>query len=377
MNNNIVIIQNKPTQFDTPLYNKILLNRNISLTVFYTSLFYKSNYNFDPEISIKTNFNIDSSNSYKNKTNNNIFYILKTIINLKPKLVIVCGWFPFKHLILSLALKLFRIKIGIRSDNTIENSNTYNIKWYGKRIFMPFILLLYDTWHPVGKLAHNYLLYFSFFIKPTFFFTYSIDVDWFHNMSINYKNNLLTLQRKYNIHENDFVIIGVLKWNEREDPITLVKAVLSLTKKYNNIKLILLGDGPLSNDLNLLFNSSPMTFITPGYVAYSELPLFYSLSKIFVHSAKSEPFGVSVQEALSCGLPVITSNKVGSRYDFINSENIGNVYPFGDEKALKDLLIFWYNKLPITNNEIYFNEANKLSYDYTISEFNRILNYYN
>ena len=41
-----------------------------------------------------------------------------------------------------------------------------------------------------------------------------------------------------------------------------------------------------------------------GYVHFSQLPVYYSIANVFVHDSHNEPWGVSVQEAIACGLPV-------------------------------------------------------------------------
>lgn len=49
-------------------------------------------------------------------------------------------------------------------------------------------------------------------------------------------------------------------------------------------------------------------FITPGYIADADLPVLYSLSKVFLFPSLSEGFGMPIVEAMACGTPVITSN---------------------------------------------------------------------
>ena len=72
----------------------------------------------------------------------------------------------------------------------------------------------------------------------------------------------------------------------------------------------------------------------PGYVPYPELPALYAAADLFVHAAREERWGVSVQEALACGLPVVASSRVGAGYDLVEVGGNGFVYPAGDDAML-------------------------------------------
>jgi glycosyltransferase involved in cell wall biosynthesis len=68
----------------------------------------------------------------------------------------------------------------------------------------------------------------------------------------------------------------------------------------------------------------------PGYIPYLELPALYAACDLFVHPAREERWGVSVAEALACGLPVVTSSRVGAAYDLIHPGANGFTYEAGD-----------------------------------------------
>ena len=137
--------------------------------------------------------------------------------------------------------------------------------------------------------------------------------------------------------------------------------------------MLLVGDGPIRNELEEYSNNNFKRQATfTGYVKYPELPKYYGISDIFVHTSNNEPWGVSVQEAMASGLPVITSEFVGSSVDLIKEGQNGFIYKTNNIKELKVKLL---HALTINKLEVKRTNDNILefwSYAYT---FNILLKY--
>jgi glycosyltransferase involved in cell wall biosynthesis len=105
--------------------------------------------------------------------------------------------------------------------------------------------------------------------------------------------------------------------------------------------LIVVGAGPLRKEMEAYIAARGLSESVRlvGYARYSELPKWYAVSSVFVHPATREPWGVSVNEAMACGLPVVASSSVGSSYDLIQDGANGYRYPSGDFEALADRLV--------------------------------------
>ncbi|MDP3025603.1 MAG: glycosyltransferase [candidate division Zixibacteria bacterium] len=103
-------------------------------------------------------------------------------------------------------------------------------------------------------------------------------------------------------------------------------------------KILIIGDGALKNDLEekiKINNLYDKIFLT-GEVPEDELSSYYQAADIFVlpSSHKSEAFGISILEAMACGLPVI-STELGTGTSFVNLHNkTGLVIPPRDSVAL-------------------------------------------
>jgi glycosyltransferase involved in cell wall biosynthesis len=71
-----------------------------------------------------------------------------------------------------------------------------------------------------------------------------------------------------------------------------------------------------------------------GYVRVpSKLAAFYRAADAYVHSAVEEPFGLSVAEAIACGLPVVTASSGGVR-ETVDHGSTALVVPARDANGL-------------------------------------------
>lgn len=90
----------------------------------------------------------------------------------------------------------------------------------------------------------------------------------------------------------------------------LIQAAARLKKLYPNLKILLIGDGPLKSKMSNLINEFDLqsNVIIRGFSSYENMPDIYQQSEIFVLPSLNEGVPKSMMEAMSCGLPVIISD---------------------------------------------------------------------
>jgi len=127
--------------------------------------------------------------------------------------------------------------------------------------------------------------------------------------------------------------------------------------------LVLLGDGVLKTELlthattlgltvierapweletlsvKLETTSAPPTVYLPGFRQIGELPRFYAAAGAFVHASTTEQWGLVVNEAMACGLPVLVSDRCGCAPDLVVEGENGWTFDPLDVSALAELMI--------------------------------------
>lgn len=144
--------------------------------------------------------------------------------------------------------------------------------------------------------------------------------------------------------KKEVITIGTVKTLIRKYGIEyLIRAFALVEKKYENVKLVIVGDGSLRGDLENLATKlhcyRKISFV--GKVPNERVQEYLSGMDIFVMPSimESETFGVSAVEASACGIPVIASN-IGGLPEVVLNKKTGLLVPPKDPDAIAKAITF-------------------------------------
>jgi glycosyltransferase involved in cell wall biosynthesis len=75
-----------------------------------------------------------------------------------------------------------------------------------------------------------------------------------------------------------------------------------------------------------------------GFRQIEDLPAYYALASAFIHPALQDQWGLVVNEAMACGLPVIVSKQSGCSPELVKDGVNGFVYDARDTQGLSKLM---------------------------------------
>ena len=139
----------------------------------------------------------------------------------------------------------------------------------------------------------------------------------FMRQSSKFKGEKDEFKQKLSI-KNKKVILYVGQLIRRKGVRYLIEAYGKLKRDYKDVCLMLVGDGPLRIELEescAKHQIKDVHFL--GNKSYEELPKYYSMADIFVLPTLEDVWGLVVNEAMACGLPVITTKAAGCAVDLI------------------------------------------------------------
>ena len=135
-----------------------------------------------------------------------------------------------------------------------------------------------------------------------------VDTEFFKNTKTLDEKELI--RDKFKIDKKDFVITFVGRIVKDKGINELIEAFVNLSKKYNNLKLLLVGDyeehlNPIKNENKILIDSLD-SIITVGF--QNDIRDFLSITDLFVLPSYREGLPNSLIEAGSFGIPLLATN---------------------------------------------------------------------
>ena len=135
-----------------------------------------------------------------------------------------------------------------------------------------------------------------------------VDTEFFKNTKTLDEKELI--RDKFKIDKKDFVITFVGRIVKDKGINELIEAFINLSKKYNNLKLLLVGDyeehlNPIKKENKILIDSLD-SIITVGF--QNDIRDFLSITDLFVLPSYREGLPNSLIEAGSFGIPLLATN---------------------------------------------------------------------
>ena len=156
--------------------------------------------------------------------------------------------------------------------------------------------------------------------------------------SIEIDKNKNEIRQTLNISSSDFVTLFVGRLEKQKSVHILLLAAAELKNKIPNIKVIILGDGSLAEDLKKLSQKLEIETLVEFRGVTKNSELYFAASDLFVLPSIFEGIPLVILEAFRANLPIVASNIEGTR-ELINNEINGWLFPVEDHKKLAELIL--------------------------------------
>lgn len=227
------------------------------------------------------------------------------------------------------------------------------------------VLATYDKWftrHPVKELAKNILFRYVDFIETPgedgrqyamtygapseriFFAPHTVQVAESSAAAARMRAEREVLRRELGVAGTTFIYVGRLWWGKG---LTYLLRAFERVQRASaeEVSLLLVGDGPEERALVQECEMRGLrNVIFAGFKQREELPLYYAVSDVFVFPTLGDPYGLAVDEAMACSLPVISTSAAGEIRSRVEDGVTGFVVPPEDSDALAERMLEMVNE---------------------------------
>ena len=350
----LAIITSHPIQYNAPLFRLLAERANIHLKVFYTWGQTEQGFVYDPDFQKEFKWDIPLLDGYEKEFVQNVAKnpgagafngiqnndLIDRIDSYNPDTLFVFGW-SFKSHLQVLRHYKGKKKILFRGDsNLLDERLGISLKKIIRRWFLTWVCKHIDTalytgnankaYYQIHGLSKNQLVYAPHAIENKRF----ADADESHTIKAN------QWRAEMGIAATDLVFLFAGKLEPKKDPFFLINVFKTIPQKH--IRLLLVGNGALEKNLKFAAQEDGRILFL-DFQNQQLMPVVYRLGNVFVLPSKGpgETWGLSVNEAMACGLPVLVSDRCGCAKELVKDN--GRVFEAENKKAFADALLFFIN----------------------------------
>jgi glycosyltransferase involved in cell wall biosynthesis len=174
-----------------------------------------------------------------------------------------------------------------------------------------------------------------------------IDTNLFH------RNSKRSVLRKQLLNSHEHLLLSVGGLTPIKNHRIIIEAVKELHDNNYKVKLVILGEGELKDDLMKFASDLNISnsFQIIDFVDQIDMPDYYRAFDCLIHASKHEGFGNVIIESLGCGLPVICRDEgvaIDHLHECSDVKIIDNVTP----KMISDSFINLNNEKLMVDNRL-------------------------
>jgi glycosyltransferase involved in cell wall biosynthesis len=194
-----------------------------------------------------------------------------------------------------------------------------------------------------GQSARDYLLVKGIREERIFVAPNAVDNDLFGSLAAVARTEASANRRRLGLPDRYVLFVGRLV--QAKGIFELLRAYVGLDEYVRReLGLVFVGDGPARAELQVRASEISVGAIRfAGFAHREQLPSYYALAEVLVLPTYTDPWGLVVNEAMACGLPVIVSQAAGCVRDLVREGWNGLLVPPGNvallSSAIRDLAL--------------------------------------
>jgi len=229
----------------------------------------------------------------------------------------------------------YGVPMLIRGDSHLLNHQPPHTR-IAKRMILGRWIPRFDGYLTVGKLNEEYYKYYGADSSRFFPARHFVDNQRFATLAAG--ANIEELRAHWTISQSATVFLFAGKFVDKKQPMDAIKAIEKLVARNADVHLLMVGNGNLRRLCEEYSASRRLPVTFAGFLNQSQMANAYVCADVLVLPSASETWGLVVNEAMSCGVPAIVSDRVGCGPDLVYPGQTGAIFPAGNVDRLADAM---------------------------------------
>ena len=248
--------------------------------------------------------------------------------------VLVNGWQLFSYWQAIRAAGAAGLPVLVRGDSQLEPSSR-PVRGILKRLVYPHMLRSFDACLAVGRRNADYYRHYGVPDARIYRSAHCVDNAFFARAADETRRRRDEGRRELGIPADAVVFMFAGKLIEKKRPLDFLEALRRIRQKRTDVWGLIVGDGPLKAAVDEYRRAHDIPCAIAGFQNQRRIASTYAAADALVlPSTWGETWGLVVNEAMACGLPVIVSDQAGCAPDLVVEGETGFTYPCADVAAL-------------------------------------------
>ncbi|MGD2063707.1 MAG: glycosyltransferase [Nitrospirota bacterium] len=244
------------------------------------------------------------------------------VVSLYAEPAFIVGW---------MLAKLRGVKTGFR---VLMTHGRWVSRHPAKEALKRFLFQRVDAIETPGEDGRQFAMRYGVPAERIFFATHTVDVRHFYSIASAARVQRDALRAEVGLQGTIFIYVGRLLKGKGVH--YLLEAFETVQRQSTQpVSLLLVGDGPEEDQLKQSCAERHIAnVVLAGFKQKPDLPLYYGLADVFVFPTLDDCYGLVVDEAMACSLPIVSTSAVGEIRDRIEEGVNGYIVPPEDSAAL-------------------------------------------
>ena len=257
-------------------------------------------------------------------------HVFRALAASTPEVVVVSGWSTFASQAAAVWCRRRRVPYVLLVESNERDARPGWRRAVKEAVVPPMVRGAAEVL-VVGRLARESMLARGVAPERISLFADTVDVDQFGAEADRLRQHRDDLRADAGLAPDDVVVLSIARLAPEKGLDTLVRAVAAAADP--RLVLVLAGSGAERERLDALAAELGLRLVFLPDVPWARIVERFAIADVFALLSRHEPWGVVVNEAAACGLPLVVSDRVGAAFDLVEDGRNGWIVPADDPAA--------------------------------------------